>query len=523
MERAVRFHQGDLNPRFFNWPSLYMYVVAGAYGLVFGWSPDGVAGAFARNPAQFYLVARVLTALFGTATLAVLYFTGRLAYGRTVAILAAGLLAVDFLHVRDSHWVTTDVPLTFLVTLATFCALRYWRGGRARDAWAAGLAAGLATSMKYPGGLAFLGLLVAHAARHPGRPAWHRLVGRDTVAGAGLAVVGFALGTPFALLTPVAFLRGVIDELREVHTVQFGNEADAPGLPLSPPLLAAGSHGLARVPSRGGGARVGGGRSCRSGGGPPRVRRAVPRRHHDVELPVRALRDPAPADPHPPGGRRGGPDRGLGRRPRESVRVAPAAEGSRRRSSPRSRCCSSSRPWPAWSRTIGSSGGRTRASSAPAGSSARCRRAPASPSSPTSVSLPVARRQLREAPGTLAGLQQPPPPALAPSPSGREDGYWVVRLETYDLDRLVGDGVEYVVLSGFVYQRHRQACDRHPAPCRFYAELDARAELVFSASPGVDDAALRVGDIYSPLTRLRERRHPGPPIRIYRLPARGRA
>ena len=87
--------KGDLNPRFFNWPSLYMYVVAGAYGLVFGWSPDGVAGAFARNPAQFYLVARVLTALFGTATLAVLYLTGRLAYGPTVAILAAGSLAVD--------------------------------------------------------------------------------------------------------------------------------------------------------------------------------------------------------------------------------------------------------------------------------------------------------------------------------------------------------------------------------------------------------------------------------------------
>jgi hypothetical protein len=97
-----------------------------------------------------------------------------------------------------------------------------------------------------------------------------------------------------------------------------------------------------------------------------------------------------------------------------------------------------------------------------------------------------------------------------------------VRLETYDLDRLVRDGVEYVVLSGFVYQRHRQACDRHPAPCRFYADLEARGELVFSASPGVEDAALLVGDIYSPLTRLSERRHPGPPIRIYRLPAGGR-
>jgi hypothetical protein len=55
------------------------------------------------------------------------------------------------------------------------------------------------------------------------------VVGRDTLAAAGLATGSFVLGTPFAVLTPVAFVRGVLDELREVHTVQFGNEADAPG------------------------------------------------------------------------------------------------------------------------------------------------------------------------------------------------------------------------------------------------------------------------------------------------------
>src|SRR5262245_16859784 len=145
VERAVRFHQGDLNPRFFNWPSLYMYVMAGVYGLVFGASSGGVAGAFARDPALFYLVGRLVTAGFGLVTSVVLYFTGRLAYGPVVGILAAALLAVDLLHVRDSHWVTTDVPLTFLVALATLYALRYWRRGRRLDAGAAGLVAGLAT------------------------------------------------------------------------------------------------------------------------------------------------------------------------------------------------------------------------------------------------------------------------------------------------------------------------------------------------------------------------------------------
>jgi hypothetical protein len=520
VERAVRFHQGDLNPRFFNWPSLYMYVVAGVYGLVFGASPDGVAGAFARNPAQLYLVARVLTTLFGTATLAALYVTGRLAYGRTVAILAAALLAVDFLHIRDSHWVTTDVPLTFLVTLATFWALRYWHGGRARDAWAAGLAAGLATSMKYPGGLAFLGLLVAHAARHPGRPVWRRLVGRDTVAAAGLAAVGFALGTPFAVLTPGAFLRGVLDELREVHTVQFGNEADAPGylfhllysLPEAmgwPAYLLAVAGLVWAVTARGAREAV-------------LLAFAVPYLVVIVTWSSRFERYAIPLLPTLSllaavalvrigawlGARGRVPERF---RPRLAAAVvvsiavllfAPALARA-----------------VAYHRLLG------RPDTRELGSGWIERHVPPGARialEPYSVSLPVARRQRREAPGTLAGLQQPVPPAPAAAPLGREDGYWLVRLETYDLDRLVRDGVEYVVLSGFVYQRHRQACDRHPAPCRFYADLEARGELVFSASPGVEDAALLVGDIYSPLTRLSERRHPGPPIRIYRLPAGGR-
>jgi hypothetical protein len=519
VERAVRVHQGDLNPRFFNWPSLYIYVVAGAYGLVFGASPGGVAEAFARDPSQVYVVGRLLTALLGTATLAALYLTGRIAYGRAVGLLAAGFLAVDLLHVRDSHWVTTDVPLTLLVTLATFLALRYWRDGRSADAWAGGFVAGLATSMKYPGGLAFLALLVAHASRAPARPAWRRLVGRDTVVGAGLAALGFVLGTPFALLTPIAFARGVVSELREVHTVQFGNEADVPAhlfhlaysLPEAvgwPLYLLAGAGLVWAVAARGAREAV-------------LLAFAIPylalivtwssrfERYVIPLLPSLALLAAlALARAGAWLGERGGPAEGRWRR------IAPAAVAS----AALLLFVPALARVIAYHRLLGQPDTRELSSGwierqVPPGARIAME--------PYSGTLPVARRQLREAPGSLADLQQPPS-SLRTSSSGREDGYWIVRLETYDLDRLLGDGVQYVVLSGFVYQRHRQACDRHPAPCRFYAQLEARSELVFSASPGVEDV-LRVGDIYSPLTRLRERRHPGPPIRIYRLPAEGRA
>jgi 4-amino-4-deoxy-L-arabinose transferase-like glycosyltransferase len=514
VERAVRFHQGDLNPRFFNWPSLYMYLVAGVYGLVFGASADGVAGGFARNPAAFYLVGRLLTVLFGTLTLVIVYLTGRIAYGSAVGLLATGLLAVDLLHIRDSHWVTTDVPLAFLVGFATLAALRYWTSGRRLDAGAAGLLTGLATSMKYPGGLAFLGLVAAHALRRPGQPGWRRVLSGDTALAAGLAVLGFFVGTPFALLTPVAFTRGVVDELREVHTVQFGNEADAPGLLFHlayslPAAMGWPVYLLALV------GLVWALVVC----GPRELillAFAVPyllvivtwssrfERYVIPLLPCFALLAATTLD------------RGVAalvrlRRPWPGVAFALAgalllALGLGRATAYHQLLA---RPD---TRELGAGWIEQQV---PPGTRIALE--------PYSVSLPVARQQLREAPSTLAGLQQALPATGAAETSSRDPGYWVVRLDTYDLDRLVRDRVQYVVLSGFVYQRHRQACDRHPAPCRFYAQLEARSQLVFTASPGVDDAVLRVGDIYSPLTRLRERRHPGPPIRIYRLPVEGRA
>jgi Dolichyl-phosphate-mannose-protein mannosyltransferase len=515
VERAVRFHQGDLNPRFFNWPSLYMYVMAGAYGIAFGALPGGVAGAYGRDPGLFYLVGRLVTALFGTATLAVLYVTGRIAYGRAAGILAAGFLAVDLLHVRDSHWVTTDVPLTFLITLATFLALRYWRDGRLADAGAAGLVAGLAASMKYPGGLAFLGLVVAHAARRPARPAWRRVVGRDTIAAAGLAAGGFVLGTPFALLTPGAFARGVLDELREVHTVQFGNEAAAPGylfhlahsLPeaMGWPLYLLALAGLGWAVAR---------RGAREA---VLLAFAVPYLLVIVSWSSRFERYAIPLLPC------------------LTLLAAVALVGGVAWLSARVRLAPG--PWPA----IALAGAAAVLLVPALARVTAYHRLLAQPDTrelgagwierqvppgarialqPYSLSLPVARRQLREAPGSLARLQHPPAPTSVPV--GPEDGYWLVRLDTYDLDRLLRDGVEYVVLSGFVYQRHRQSCDRHPAPCRFYAELESRSLLVFSVSSGVEDP-LRVGDIYSPLTRISDRQHPGPPIRIYHLRAEGRS
>src|SRR5262245_61909083 len=163
----------------------------------------------------------------GTATIAVLYVLAAELYGATVGLLAGLFLTVNLLHIRDSHYITTDVPLTFLITVALLFVFRYWHSGRRRAALWAGFFAGLAASMKYPGGLVLLPLALAHLLRERPPGGIVRWVASPTMILAGLlAVVGFLIGTPYAVLTPVAFTRGVFSELREVNTVQFGNEAD---------------------------------------------------------------------------------------------------------------------------------------------------------------------------------------------------------------------------------------------------------------------------------------------------------
>ena len=205
-----------------------MYVMAGVYGVVFGASP---AGWSRRSPApRDVLPGRTdCHRAVGHGHDRGPLLPGRLAYGRTVGILAAGFLTADLLHIRDSHCITTDVPLTFLLALAIFLALRYWQHRAAKRRRCSGLFAGLAASMKYPGGLALLALLLAHAGRQPGRPPGAASSAGTRLVAAGLALVGFLPGTPFALITPVAFVRGVLTSCARSTRCSSATRRDMPG------------------------------------------------------------------------------------------------------------------------------------------------------------------------------------------------------------------------------------------------------------------------------------------------------
>ena len=206
MSRVVQMMRtGDFNPHFFDYPGLYFYVQLGVAVLRFliGATLGHWTALDQVDPSDFYLWGRAVTALFGTATVLLVYRIG-MRWGARHAALAAGLMAVMPLHVRESHYVLSDVPVTFFVTLSLLLTLvAHERERAASFAWA-GAAAGLAAATKYPGALAIVMPLIGVWMTLGTKPS--RLIASLAVVGGALAA--FLLAAPYTILDLPGFLNG---------------------------------------------------------------------------------------------------------------------------------------------------------------------------------------------------------------------------------------------------------------------------------------------------------------------------
>jgi 4-amino-4-deoxy-L-arabinose transferase-like glycosyltransferase len=162
-------HGGGLDPHWFDYPSLVLYVLAPFQ-------------AWQDEPS--YLTARLVIAAFGVGGVAAAWWLGRAAYGRTAGLVAAAIVAVETIGIAYSHMAVTDIPMTALITVSLALAVT------GRLEWA-GVAAGLATSAKYPAVFLVVPLVVA------GWRQWRRLA-----ISIGLAVVAFLATSPYVLVHP---------------------------------------------------------------------------------------------------------------------------------------------------------------------------------------------------------------------------------------------------------------------------------------------------------------------------------
>jgi Dolichyl-phosphate-mannose-protein mannosyltransferase len=207
---VIGFFRGDPNPHFFEYPTLYLYVLAGVYCLFYarsmlaGWVRDSAefAASFKVNFVPFFLAARATAAVLGGATVALVHAIARPLFGVSAGLLAALFMAVAFLHVRDSHYATTDVPMVFFVAAAMLAIVRVHCYRRAFDARLAGVLAGCAMGVKYNAVMLVLPMAIVegiHAWQL--RRDWRRLL-REThlFRMAACCILMFLAGSPYLLL-----------------------------------------------------------------------------------------------------------------------------------------------------------------------------------------------------------------------------------------------------------------------------------------------------------------------------------
>jgi hypothetical protein len=77
-------------------------------------------------------------------------------------LVAAWFFAVAPIPVRHAHFAVSDFPMTFFCLLSVLFVLRRIQSGGLKDSLLAGLFGGLAASMKYPGALMAIPILLAH-------------------------------------------------------------------------------------------------------------------------------------------------------------------------------------------------------------------------------------------------------------------------------------------------------------------------------------------------------------------------
>ncbi len=233
------FKTGDLNPHFFNYPSLFFYINALAYvpyyllGKLFGLFatredilyPVSLAMGVTQSPMPTsILLGRLVTLTFGVGAVGLTFLVGKeLRRSAWIGGLAAFMVAVSSTNVNHSRLITPDTFVVFFALAAALAATWIYRHGKAWHYAAAGLCIGLTASSKYNGGLIIVAPMLAHFLRC-GPEGWRSaklyLVLLCTAA-------GFLATTPYALLDGTRFLADLQFERQHYATGHAGMEGNA--------------------------------------------------------------------------------------------------------------------------------------------------------------------------------------------------------------------------------------------------------------------------------------------------------
>ena len=166
LRRDVR--AAAMGSKFFMYSPMMMYlinIVRGGYEALF----HPLDLTVPAHQVTYMVLSRAIAAAFGTATIVVVYAIATRIAGRVAGLLAAFFLACAVLHLRDSHFATTDMPMVFFCMVTVWWSLRVAERGDWLSLIGAGASVGAAVASKYTG-LLSLGVVGVAYLLSPLRP-----------------------------------------------------------------------------------------------------------------------------------------------------------------------------------------------------------------------------------------------------------------------------------------------------------------------------------------------------------------
>ncbi|MBI4395393.1 MAG: glycosyltransferase family 39 protein [Candidatus Omnitrophica bacterium] len=217
VNHALAYGTGDLNPHFFKIPPLISYLLFFVYGVVYLIGRGiGVFNElsdfghfFIGDPTFFYLIGRILFGIF-IGTLTVYFFYRLIAkhFSKRDAFLSSLLLAANFLHVRDSHYLYVDIPLLCLLVLSFIPILNILDRKSRNDYFLFGVLFGAAVAVKYNGIFVFIPFVTAHFARSKFKLSG--FLDRNFWMSVFVAVITFVFLNPFSVIDSRFFLAEIL-------------------------------------------------------------------------------------------------------------------------------------------------------------------------------------------------------------------------------------------------------------------------------------------------------------------------
>lgn len=221
---ALKFGTGDFNPRFFEYPSLYLYFIFFIYGIIFVIgkvldfykSVSDFALLYFRNPTIFYLSGRIISSIFGTLSVLILYFIVKKIYDRKTAIISMLLFSVVPSVVVSCKIVRIEMALIFTSLVFFWFLLKtfYDREDKDSNYYICAILVGIGTSLKYIPAIFLPLIFYVHFLKRK------KLINKTTIICCLLFILSFILGTPYSVFD----FRTFIQDIKGLSVSSYGRQ-----------------------------------------------------------------------------------------------------------------------------------------------------------------------------------------------------------------------------------------------------------------------------------------------------------